>query len=309
MFKMYASIHSRSISRPLWRSVVKIAVLSAAMVSAMTGCEPDEPGQEDEDRLADDELLAEDDEGEHMVALEDEQVVARSTTPPKSASGFYQPVALSGGTKLNHNGTYQGGIFKTLFLDNQDYGATAKGAGYAGSACDTWDNVSKSKYEGIQCGSHPGVDIAVNTGTPVYAISSGTIHKRVTGCTVGDTGCGGGFGNQVVLKYSATSGGKTIVAYAVYAHLSSVGKNPATNSTWKVGESVPAAALLGLSGNTGNSKGPHLHFQIDKDIPGQSHPMWIHVAGLTNVNARDDAGKLRGYFWSALSSIGFGSAY
>ncbi len=272
--------------------------LSLVAAGSTLACDPGDDPIEEADASAE----------ELLFAPAYDHVQTREALPPRASTNFYQPI-MNGGVKLDHNGTYQNGRFRTLFLDNQDGGVKAQAAGYAGSPCDSWDAVSGSKYEGIQCGAHPGVDIVVNSNTKVYAIAPGTIHKQVTGCSVGVSTCGGGFGNQVVLKISAKSGDNPVTLYAVYGHLSSVGVNPVTNMTWAENDSVPAASVLGLSGNTGNSTGPHLHFQIDKDIAGKSHPMWITAADLSNVNTRDDSGKLRGYFYSALSAIGFGSAF
>ncbi|MGW4150633.1 M23 family metallopeptidase, partial [Streptomyces albogriseolus] len=65
----------------------------------------------------------------------------------------------------------------------------------------------------------------------------------------GGNGAGDGpaYGNAVVIKH----GNKT---YSQYAHLSSVNV--------KVGQVVKTGQKIALSGNTGNSSGPHLHFEI-----------------------------------------------
>ncbi|PZH17015.1 peptidase [Streptomyces sp. NTH33] len=90
---------------------------------------------------------------------------------------------------------------------------------------------------------HSGQDFAVPVGTPVVAASGGTVVKA------GPNGAGDGpaYGNAVVIKHA---NGK----YSQYAHLSSVHV--------KVGQAVAAGQQIALSGNTGNSTGPHLHFEI-----------------------------------------------
>ncbi|RNL72202.1 M23 family metallopeptidase [Streptomyces sp. I6] len=90
---------------------------------------------------------------------------------------------------------------------------------------------------------HSGQDFAVPVGTPVKAVSSGVVVKA------GPNGGGDGsaYGNAVVIKHA---NGK----YSQYAHLSKINVN--------VGQTVNTGKLIALSGNTGNSSGPHLHFEI-----------------------------------------------
>ncbi|WP_128382146.1 M23 family metallopeptidase [Streptomyces cavernae] len=90
---------------------------------------------------------------------------------------------------------------------------------------------------------HSGQDFAVPTGTNVMATHGGTVVKA------GGNGAGDGpaYGNAVVIKHG---GG----VYSQYAHLSRVDV--------KVGQVVKTGQHIALSGNTGNSSGPHLHFEI-----------------------------------------------
>ncbi|WKX72584.1 peptidoglycan DD-metalloendopeptidase family protein [Streptomyces sp. XD-27] len=87
-------------------------------------------------------------------------------------------------------------------------------------------------------GYHTGVDFPVATGTGIKAVGSGTVVSA---------GWGGAYGNQVVIRHED---GK----YSQYAHLSSLSVT--------VGETVTGGEQIGLSGTTGNSSGPHLHFEI-----------------------------------------------
>ncbi|MEW2066433.1 M23 family metallopeptidase [Streptomyces sp. NPDC007346] len=90
---------------------------------------------------------------------------------------------------------------------------------------------------------HSGQDFAVPIGTPVTAAHTGTIVKA------GPNGGGDGpaYGNAVVIKHS---NGK----FSQYAHLSKINV--------KIGQQVKTGQKIALSGNTGNSSGPHLHFEI-----------------------------------------------
>lgn len=99
-----------------------------------------------------------------------------------------------------------------------------------------WTDYARSGAYGGK--PHTGIDIGVPIGTPVRAAGSG----RVT-----TAGWGGGYGNWVVIDHGA--GVETI-----YGHLSSIAVTP--------GQTVTMGQLIGYSGNTGYSTGPHLHFEI-----------------------------------------------
>lgn len=88
---------------------------------------------------------------------------------------------------------------------------------------------------------HSAIDIVVSLGTKVKATSDGR---------VADTGYNSVFGNYIILKHA--SGYQSL-----YAHLSSI--------LVKEGASITQGAVIGLSGNTGQSTGPHLHFSIFKN--------------------------------------------
>ncbi|MGW3292091.1 transglycosylase family protein [Streptomyces sp. NPDC001002] len=87
-------------------------------------------------------------------------------------------------------------------------------------------------------GYHTGVDFPVPTGTSVKAVGAG---KVVT------AGWGGSFGYQVVLRHADGR-------YTQYAHLSAI--------SVRAGQSVGEGQRLGRSGSTGNTTGPHLHFEV-----------------------------------------------
>jgi murein DD-endopeptidase MepM/ murein hydrolase activator NlpD len=90
-------------------------------------------------------------------------------------------------------------------------------------------------------GYHTGVDFACATGTPVLAVADGKIENANWGKS---------YGNQVVQK---VEGG-----WVIYAHLNAVRAKP--------GAVVKAGEIVGESGSTGNSSGPHLHFEMRDNI-------------------------------------------
>ncbi|MDO8667488.1 MAG: M23 family metallopeptidase [bacterium] len=84
---------------------------------------------------------------------------------------------------------------------------------------------------------HHAVDIANKTGTPIYACDTGVIEVA---------GWGTGYGNQIVINH----GGGT---KSRYGHMSKF--------YVKKGQTVEKGEVIGLMGSTGNSTGPHLHFE------------------------------------------------
>jgi murein DD-endopeptidase MepM/ murein hydrolase activator NlpD len=87
-------------------------------------------------------------------------------------------------------------------------------------------------------GYHTGVDFPVPTGTAVKSVGAGQVVTA---------GWGGSFGYQVVVRHADGR-------YSQYAHLSAI--------SVRSGQSVTAGQRLGRSGSTGNSSGPHLHFEV-----------------------------------------------
>jgi len=88
--------------------------------------------------------------------------------------------------------------------------------------------------------SHDGIDLGASTGTPVYAMSKGTVIGSFYDSS---------FGNKLEIKYWDGS-------ISWYGHLS---KRKA-----KKGDTVQPGELVGLVGNTGHSFGSHLHFEMQK---------------------------------------------
>lgn len=101
--------------------------------------------------------------------------------------------------------------------------------------------------------NHGGIDItgAGIMGTPVVAAADGTVIASNSSCTHNwgksySCGCGGGYGNYVMISHA---GGKM----TVYGHLTSL--------TVSTGQTVSRGQVIGYVGSTGNSTGPHLHYE------------------------------------------------
>lgn len=112
---------------------------------------------------------------------------------------------------------------------------------------------------------HSGQDFAVPIGTKVEAAHAGTVVKA------GPNGGGDGpaYGNAVVIKHADGT-------YSQYAHLSKI--------EVRIGEAVKTGERIALSGNTGNSSGPHLHFEIrhTADYGSAVNPVgFLHKKGVS----------------------------
>ncbi|WP_335938286.1 M23 family metallopeptidase [Streptomyces sp. PTD5-9] len=111
---------------------------------------------------------------------------------------------------------------------------------------------------------HSGQDFAVPIGTKVKAAHTGVVVKA------GPNGGGDGpaYGNAVVIKHGNGT-------YSQYAHLSEIDVY--------VGQKVTTGERIALSGNTGNSSGPHLHFEIRRtaDYGSAVNPVsFLHKEGV-----------------------------
>lgn len=94
-------------------------------------------------------------------------------------------------------------------------------------------------------GYHTGVDFAVPTGTDIIAVADGVIANANWGKS---------YGTQLVQQITVGDQKR----WVIYAHLS--------KALVKAGDKVVKGQMIGESGNTGNSSGPHLHFEMRDNI-------------------------------------------
>ena len=103
---------------------------------------------------------------------------------------------------------------------------------------------------------HTGIDIAGPLDAPIHAAADGVV--AIAGTEVDNQGHAVGYGNYIVIAHA----GRMIT---LYGHLDQL--------LVHVGQVVHAGQVIGLEGSTGNSTGPHLHFEL-------------HVAGLLTDPAK-----------------------
>lgn len=104
-------------------------------------------------------------------------------------------------------------------------------------------------------GYHTGIDYRAPVGTSIYATRRGKVVHAGTGGSYGSA-----YGCYVVIQ----SWHKGRFRQHLYAHLSS--------AKVKVGQRVRAGDVIGLSGQTGNANGPHLHYEERKS----PYTYWYH---------------------------------
>jgi murein DD-endopeptidase MepM/ murein hydrolase activator NlpD len=109
--------------------------------------------------------------------------------------------------------------------------------------------VFTSGFRTAQRPGHQGIDIADQEGSPVWAAADGVVADAENSCVIGDSGCGGGYGNLVFINHA--NGLQTR-----YAHLQ---KGSVTVS---VGQQVKQGQIIGRQSDTGSSRGTHLHWEV-----------------------------------------------
>ena len=151
-------------------------------------------------------------------------------------------------TKAVNGGSYFTNPNFGVSTGSEDTGDDSSGGSTIGSGLMKWptDGTNISSYFGLRTQPLPGastnhgaVDIKVPTGTNVYATEAGTVIAA---------GYAGNAGNRVTIDH-----GNGYVSK--YMHNSSIKVS--------VGDKVTKGQVIAISGNTGNSSGPHVHFQIE----------------------------------------------
>ncbi|MDX3537027.1 M23 family metallopeptidase [Streptomyces sp. MB09-01] len=192
------------------------------------------------------------------------RVITRRTRIAVGTTALGAVLALGAGTTAAFADTTQTALAGTAELVAQQASAqagaaaakaeakaAAKPAAKTASKTGLWDkplekytlSATFGKGGSMWSHKHSGQDFAVPVGTPVKSAAAGTIVKA------GPNGGGDGpaYGNAIVIKHANNT-------YSQYAHLSKI--------QVRIGQKVAASQRIALSGNTGNSSGPHLHFEI-----------------------------------------------
>ena len=203
-----------------------------------------------------------------QAIVQEQQVQAQSQPqPPKpqSATTNQQPPQLAGGITLPQRPPAQSatqttapGSSVTTFFRPPVAGSVKVGSDFGERRPPRTSNGTGSRY-------HRGLDIKASQGTPLYATADGVVIEA---------GKNGGYGNVVKIQHAFSSTDKT--ATTVYAHLSKIDV--------KKGQQVSQGQLIGKAGNTGNSGGAHLHYELRFDDI-KVDPLGAYVAPIVDSNS------------------------
>ena len=120
---------------------------------------------------------------------------------------------------------------------------------------------------------HNGIDIAAPEGTPLYAYMDGEVTHTSPPLP------GAGYGNWIVWKDNNHG------VYHFFGHLYQA-------PSLKVGDKFKAGAELGITGNTGNSEGPHLHWELSKNAPAPNGQFSSYMDPINWVNSHSAVQKV-----------------
>lgn len=112
-------------------------------------------------------------------------------------------------------------------------------------------------------GKHRGIDLAAPTGTKVVAAQEGIVVAASYGAWDKS------YGNHVAIFHNG--------GYTNYAHMSKI--------KTRVGRKVKAGQVIGLCGSTGNSSGPHLHFEVHEGRKWNRVDPWPYISAAMKRSA------------------------
>lgn len=229
--------------------------------------------------------------GAPVVTAKEEKASTLDFTPPK------QDVF---GNMVSPGYLFDKSTGKLQIIDTQtgaysDYstGVQAQNASQVFSNFDSY--VSQTGSGQVIAGSpyHKGLEMDIDgeVGDPILSFTTGTVESVENTCVPGDKSCGGGFGNNVVIRMSDGSSAR-------YAHLNSVNFN--------VGDPIYSGNLIGEMGNTGQvipmgtGDGSHLHIEA-RDASG-------NLVALDSLDASDTL-SMRGFDINAIKAEAYAKGY
>ncbi|TLQ42417.1 transglycosylase family protein [Streptomyces marianii] len=162
----------------------------------------------------------------------------RPATPPKSAPKTQPPKAAPPAAQPQQKQQKQQAKTEPKPRQQERPDRAQRGAGLSAPVAAGTGTPYGRAGSSWSSGYHTGVDFPVPTGTSVKAVARGRVLSA---------GWAGAYGYQIVIRHDD---GK----YSQYAHLSAL--------TVREGQRVNSGQRIARSGSTGNSTGPHLHFEV-----------------------------------------------
>jgi murein DD-endopeptidase MepM/ murein hydrolase activator NlpD len=159
------------------------------------------------------------------------------------------------------------------------------------------------RYGGIYFGPdiiHSGVDIDAPKDTPVLAAADGQVVWAGVGLLYGEGYSKDPYGNAVVIRHDFGYNGERL--FTAYAHMDKI--------LTSVGQRVRQGDVLGLVGSTGNTTGPHLHFEVRVDsnyfFNTRNPELWLSPPqgmGVLVARIMDKAGNLLAHWQVQVASL------
>ncbi|OKJ65973.1 M23 family metallopeptidase [Streptomyces sp. CB02261] len=167
---------------------------------------------------------------------------AKAKAAPESATTSSKngdtPRASRGGDRVDAPAPAAPAADSGSSAQSTDSGTSASSSGWVAPVDGGVSTPYRASGSMWSSGYHTGADFIASSGTTVRAVGAGTVVSA---------GYSGAYGNEVVIQHADGN-------YSQYAHLSSLSVSS--------GQTVSGGQQIGLSGSTGNSTGPHLHFEI-----------------------------------------------
>ena len=209
--------------------------------------------QSSRDRTKDLDEAREKAEEEAKRQVEEERRKAEEARRKAEAERLKREQALAGG----------GGLTPPPEADEEDLGDLSGGGATAPLRSGTYTLGATFGQYGVWARYHTGQDFPAAAGTPIYAAKDGVVVASP----------GGWAGISVGLRHSGGDG-------TLYAHMS--------RRAVAVGQTVKAGQIIGYVGSTGNSSGPHLHFEYYPagtslgDVYSAQNPVnWLRAQGVS----------------------------
>ncbi|MFD3535837.1 peptidoglycan DD-metalloendopeptidase family protein [Streptomyces sp. NPDC058664] len=160
---------------------------------------------------------------------------AKNGDTPRASRGGERPAAPAAAAQSTDSSSSSSSAQST---GSSSSGASTSASGWVAPVDGGVSTPYRASGSMWSSGYHTGADFIASSGTTVRAVGAGTVVSA---------GWSGAYGNEVVIQHADGN-------YSQYAHLSSLSVSS--------GQTVGGGQQIGLSGSTGNSTGPHLHFEI-----------------------------------------------
>ena len=149
---------------------------------------------------------------------------------------------------------------------------------------DTPSPTSDDSQEGNTNRIHKGLDLTPKTefqneDIEITSSFTGVITELVRGCVVGNTSCGDGYGNHLMVARQLVKlqDGNYLTEGTVHQYLAIYANLREIEPQWQVNDTVEKGAVLGKLGNTGSSTAPHLHYEVKRMVVNNSKQPVVEI--------------------------------